>query len=76
MEYPSDTIWEFRMPRVKFGLGAVGEVGYEAETLGGDRVLIITDKGVSKAGLVKSVKEPLEERGLKVEVWDGVEPEP
>lgn len=73
----TDSVWEFwTAGKVKFGDGASGEVGYEARRLKGSRVLIITDKGVVKAGLTAKVKTSLEKDDLEVGVFDGVEPEP
>jgi len=71
-----DTVWEFKLTRYKFGLGAAREIGYDIRTLGGSRVLLVTDKGVAKAGLPNQVISHLKEQSLDVEVWDGVEPEP
>jgi alcohol dehydrogenase class IV len=73
---PTDTVWEFRITRYKFGIGAVKEIGYDMKRFGGSKVLIVTDKGVVKAGLLDKVKPYLEEQKIAVEVWDGVEPEP
>jgi len=71
-----DTIWEFKLTRYKFGLGAAREIGYDIRSLGGSRVLLVTDKGVAKARLPNQVISHLKEQSLDVEVWDGVEPEP
>lgn len=74
--FTGDTVWNFSLTPVKFGVDAVSEIGYDAKALGGSKVLLITDKQVAKAGLADRVRERLEEQGLKVEVWDEVEPEP
>lgn len=67
----------FWSPRVILsGPGAVKRIGVEARGLGADKVLIVTDKGVSGAGLLKKVRESLEKEGLQMEVFDEVEPEP
>ncbi|MHA2296488.1 MAG: hydroxyacid-oxoacid transhydrogenase [Candidatus Hodarchaeales archaeon] len=71
-----DSIWEFKLSRYKFGLGAVKEIGYAMKDLGGSKPLIVTDEGIVKAGLSKEVSQLLKEQDLEVEVWDGVEPEP
>jgi hydroxyacid-oxoacid transhydrogenase len=55
---------------------AAREIGYNIRSLGGSRVLLVTDKGVAKAGLPNQVISHLKEQSLDVEVWDGVEPEP
>jgi len=68
---------ELQLPSlVIFGIGTVTRVGQEAKRLNAQRVLIVTDPGVPKAGLLDRVREPLLKEGLEVEVWDEVEPEP
>ena len=71
-----DTIWNFALSRVKFGVDSVSEIGYDAVSLGGSKVLLITDKQIAKVGLAEKVRNHLEEQGLEVEVWDEAEPEP
>lgn len=58
------------------GKGAIGELGKEAALLGAKKVLVVTDPGVVKAGLVTSSQEVLRSAGLEVGIYDGVEPEP
>lgn len=71
-----DSVWELKLSPLKFGLGAVREIGYALQGLGGSRPLLVTDKGVAQAGLANDVNQLLAERGLEVDVWDGAEPEP
>jgi len=69
--------FELQMPsRVIFGIGAVRQIGKESRDLKAQEILIVTDTGVSTAGLVEKIREPLLKEGLRVEVWDQVEPEP
>lgn len=73
----TDTVWELRCTNlIKFGCDAVKEVGYEAKRLSSSKVLVITDEGVKEAGICKKVEDALSDSGLKVSVWDKVEPEP
>jgi alcohol dehydrogenase len=58
------------------GKGALEQVGREAAALGGRRVLLVTDPGVVKAGLLEIPQRSLEGEGLTVEVFDGVEADP
>ncbi len=62
--------------RILFGIGASREIGKEAKVLGGTKALIVTDPGVVKSGLVSSLRMNVEEAGLKVFLFDRVEPEP
>jgi 4-hydroxybutyrate dehydrogenase len=64
-------IWSFPT-RVLFGAGAVREVGPEAKRLGATRALIVTDKGVVRAGLTSSIEESLRANGVAPLVFDDV----
>jgi alcohol dehydrogenase class IV len=73
----TDNVWEFSLAgKIKFGNGAVEEAGWEARRLGGSRVLVVTDKGVGKAGLVEKVKSSLEKENLEIGLFDSVQPDP
>lgn len=62
--------------KILAGNNAVENVGREAIILGANKVLIITDIGIAKAGIVDKVKKLLEQENLKVGVFEEVEPEP
>jgi alcohol dehydrogenase class IV len=66
----------FSPNKILFGIGASKEIGKETKALGGTKALIITDPGVSNSGLIDSIRSNLEEAGLKVFLFDRVEPEP
>jgi len=66
----------FSPNKILFGIGASKEIGKETKALGGTKVLIVTDSGVVNSGLVDSLRTNLEEAGLKVFLFDRVEPEP
>ena len=72
--------WQWDNPaRVVVGTGAVEKVGREATRLlgsAGKRVLIVTDKGVSKVGLIDKVKPHLDKEGLNLTVYDELTSEP
>ena len=59
-----------------FGPHAVDRVGQMAQRLGLHRSLIVTDKVLAEIGLVDQVRQPLEEAGIQVGLYDGGEPEP
>ena len=55
--------------RVIFATGAVHEfVGPETQRLGGKKILVVTDKGVKKAGIADAVVEQLRSSGLDAEI--------
>ena len=66
----------FSPNKILLGIGATKEIGKETKALGGTKVLIVTDSGVVNSGLVDSLRTNLEEAGLKVLLFDRVEPEP
>ncbi len=69
--------WTFHSARqLLFGRNAVRQLGDIARRLGAERLLIVTDPMVAKAGLVDRVRAPLEESDVRVRVFEGGEPEP
>jgi len=61
---------------VRLGPGAVHEVGAHFNNAGAKKVFIATDKGVVKAGLVKSSLASLEKARIGFELFDEIEPNP
>jgi alcohol dehydrogenase class IV len=71
------TVWTFHSAgQLVFGRNAVAQLGEIAARLPARRVLIVTDPVLLKAGLVETVRRPLDAAGLTVEVFPGGEPEP
>jgi len=67
----------FYIPSVSFfGVGSADETGPQAKALGATHLLIVTDKGLAKAGLADKIKSQVEAAGLKATVFDGAEPNP
>jgi alcohol dehydrogenase len=68
----------FQIPsKIIFGNGSIKKIGEEvANTFGGKKVLMVTDKGVMDAGLTKEATNALRENGLEVTVFDKVVPDP
>ncbi|MCK4436485.1 iron-containing alcohol dehydrogenase [bacterium] len=64
------------IPEIIFGRGAVEKVGQESRKRGGSKILLISDEGVAKAGLLEKVRQSLFKEKLEVIVFDKVEPEP
>lgn len=62
--------------RIVYGHGSVSELGNEVKRLGGKKVLLITDAGLVKFGIHRPVLEALEQSGIAVSVFDGVELDP
>jgi alcohol dehydrogenase len=58
------------------GQGSVNEVGNHIKSLGGNKVLIVTDAMLAKLGMAEKVKGILVEAGLEVVIFDGAQPNP
>ncbi|MDR0440049.1 MAG: iron-containing alcohol dehydrogenase [Candidatus Accumulibacter sp.] len=73
----NDRIIDFRMPRsLVMGVGAAGRLPDILQKSGIKKVLIVTDQGIVKAGLLPSISASIEAAGIGVAVFDGVEPDP
>ncbi|MBM7557154.1 iron-containing alcohol dehydrogenase [Halanaerobacter jeridensis] len=71
--------YDYMLPTVNFmGAGCVEVVGERCETLGAEKVLLVTDKFLRNMedGPVDQVIDYLEEAGLEYAIYDGVEPNP
>jgi hydroxyacid-oxoacid transhydrogenase len=71
-----ETIFTWGAPALKFGVGAVDEVGFELAQRGARRVLIVTDPGVVSTGVPRRIADGLAQSGIQSEVFDGVHVEP
>ena len=61
---------------VKFGPGALREIGYDAKGMGMTRVGLFTDKNVARLEAVDTIVESLQGEGIDVVVYDEVRCEP
>lgn len=73
---PHETVLEVEAPRVKFGRGAIGEVGAEAAAMGLRRVALFTDRHVAALELTERARQSLRTAGVDVAEFDGVRIEP
>ncbi len=71
-----DNIFSVESSKIKFGLGALHEVGSDARGLGMSRVVIFTDQNVAELEPVAVVAESLKKQGIEVEIYKDVEVEP
>jgi len=70
-------IYSFRLPgKILFGAGVSERVGSEAKTLGGSKVLLVTDRNLRRIGIIKEAEEALTGEELDLEVFSDVEAEP
>ena len=71
--------WEFNFnlpTSIEFGNGTVNNVGKRAKELGGEKVLIITDKGLAQTGILERITDSLEQEGVSYLVYDEITPNP
>lgn len=61
---------------VVFGPGTLADLGDAARQLGGRRALLVTDPGLERAGHADAATRSLEDAGLEVVLFDGVEENP
>jgi alcohol dehydrogenase len=67
----------FNIPSsVIIGGGASAELLPQLRRLGAKRVLVVTDAFMVKSGVVARLLSPLQESGMEVAVFDGVQPDP
>ena len=71
-----ETIIPLTMGKLKFGVGATEELGYELKSLGARNVLLVTDKGLWEHGLVDKVKGIIEGEKIALRIFDAVHCEP
>ncbi|HEY0813567.1 MAG TPA: hydroxyacid-oxoacid transhydrogenase [Pseudonocardia sp.] len=82
MTYPDDvklteeTIFTWGAPPLKFGAGALDEVGFEMTQFGVRRVLIVTDPGINAMGAPQRLADSLKRYDIDSEIFDGVHVEP
>lgn len=72
-------VFDYLLPSVNFfGPGAISVVGKRCKLLGGHKVLLVTDKGLSsiKDGAVSQTLHYLRQEGIEAVVFDGVEANP
>ncbi len=62
--------------RARFGAGIVADLPVVVESIGGQAVFVVTDAGVVRSGVAGRIIDILRDGGLRVELFDGVEPNP
>ncbi|MEM3400864.1 MAG: hydroxyacid-oxoacid transhydrogenase [Nitrososphaerota archaeon] len=73
----TELVFELRMPYVKFGIGALYELGYDLSKLKLKKTLIVTDDYISKkTDYIERAVSSFKQNGIEADVWDDVEPEP
>jgi alcohol dehydrogenase class IV len=71
-----DTVFSVESAKIKFGFGALEEVGVDARTLKMSRVAVYTDANVAQLEPVSIVVAALKKQGVDVAVFEDAEIEP
>jgi len=64
------------LPTIAFSRGASQLLNNHIQSLGRSAALIVTDKNLAASGVLEPVLDALRAANLRVEVFDGVEPNP
>ena len=73
---PNESVFTWAAPPLKFGVGALDEIGADVAQLGAGSCLVITDAGVADSGIPERVRALVAAAGVKCEVFSGVAVEP
>lgn len=69
--------FEFVLPtRIIYGAGCIQQLPDEIKKMKHKRPLIVTDKGLIEAGIVKRITDILEEAKIEYVIYDGIQPNP
>ncbi|MBM7808708.1 alcohol dehydrogenase class IV [Geodermatophilus bullaregiensis] len=71
-----ESVFTYGAPRLKFGVGAADEIGYDLSETGARRVLVVTDPGVAATGHPQRVADQMGQFGIEAHVFDGAHVEP
>jgi hydroxyacid-oxoacid transhydrogenase len=72
----AESIFTWGAAPLKFGAGAIAEVGFDLAQHGVRRAAVVTDAGVAALGYPARAAEALEAAGITASVFDGVHVEP
>jgi hydroxyacid-oxoacid transhydrogenase len=76
VDLTEETIFTWGAPPLKFGAGAVDEIGFEMTQYGARRVLILTDPRINSLGIPARIADSLTRHGITSEIFDGCHVEP
>lgn len=72
-----EEVYGYFIPSVTLiGIGAAKEIPAKIKDLGGNKPLIVTDKGITGAGITKQITDLLDEAEMKYVVYDETVPNP
>jgi alcohol dehydrogenase len=72
-----EQVYGYFIPSVTLiGIGAAKQIPEKIKALGGSKPLIVTDKGITGAGITKQITDLLDAAGMKYVVYDETIPNP
>ena len=71
-----ENVFQFEAPRIKFGVGAMNEVGQDVKVLDAKRVAVFTDSHVAKQKPMRVLTDSLKKNGVEFVVYDRCQVEP
>lgn len=71
-----ESVFTWAAPPLKFGAGALDEIGSDVRQLGVTRCLVLTDAGVGATGVPARAMERIRAAGVECELYDSVVVEP
>ena len=71
-----ESIIPLAMAKLKFGIGATEELGYELKAMGAKSVLLVADKHLWDVGLVDKVKTIIQDEDIVLTIYDEIHIEP
>jgi len=74
--FPSEMRQYLAPTRLLYGPGTLSQLGQEVKNMGGSSVLIVSDQGIARAGLLEGVIEPLSQAGIPAETFIDVPVDP
>src|SRR5262245_54937063 len=75
-QYVGETVFTWSATPLKFGAGAIDEIGFDLSRLNLSRVLLITDRSLIATGIPRRVADSVTLAGLDVTIYDEVHVEP
>ena len=64
------------LPKIVFSRGASQELNSHIKSFGKNAALVVTDKNLAASGVLQPILDALKTANLRVDVFDGVEPNP
>ena len=69
--------FDFILPtKIRYGAGSVQALGEELKALNAKNVMVITDKGLIKTGMVEKIAGLIRKEGIRFILYDGIEANP